>query len=50
MSIVSGNAKDAAATKSSDSSVFTVENYSKKSQHPQIPMHGIDNVALNMEE
>lgn len=48
MSIVEGNEK--ATTKNNDSAVFTIESYRKKSQTHQIPLHGIDNIALKIDE
>lgn len=33
-----------------DSKIFTIESYRKKSQANQIPLQGIDNVALKIEE
>lgn len=48
MSIVEGNEK--CANKNADPTIFTVESYRKKSQIHQIPLHGIDNIALKIEE
>lgn len=49
MSIVEGNEK-CKKSKNSDQNVFTIESYRKKSQNHQIPLHGIDNVALKLDE
>lgn len=49
MSIVEGNEK-CEKSKNSDQKVFSIESYRKKSQSHQIPLHGIDNVALKMDE
>lgn len=48
MSIVESHEKQ--LPKSYEPSVFTVETYRKKSQIHQIPLQGIDNVALKIEE
>lgn len=48
MSIVEGNEK-CEKSKNVGQKVFTIESYRKKSQ-TQISLHGIDNIALKMDE
>lgn len=49
MSIVEGNER-CEKSKNGDQKVFTIDTYRKKSQTLQFPLHGIDNVALKMDE
>lgn len=48
MSIVENNGKTLKIK--GEPTIFTVESYRRKSQMLQIPLQGIDNVALKMEE
>lgn len=49
MSIVEGNEK-CEKSKNTNQKVFTIESYRKRSQIHQFPLHGIDNLALKMDE
>lgn len=50
MSIVENNINDKCFKVKGEPTIFTVESYRRKSQMHQIPLHGIDNMVLKIEE